>query len=126
MAAFSTYLGNALLDEVCGGVDFSAPATVYAALFVGDPQGAGSEVSAGGYARQSASFGSASGLSVDNDAEIEFGPATASWGTVDYAALYDASSNGNLLVSGALSSSKTIESDDKLNFAVGNLSVSFT
>ena len=55
------------------------PSNVYVALFTTDPTdaGSGTEVSGNGYARQSATFSSASGGSTSNSSAIEF---TASGG----------------------------------------------
>ena len=125
MAAASDYLENELLDHALGTGSWSAPANVYVALFTTavNDDGSGSEVSAGGYARELATFAAASGGSASTSADLEFGPASASWGTVTHVAIYDASSGGNLLFHGALSASKTIGDGDEFKIATGNLTV---
>ena len=60
------------------------------ALFDGDPSGAGTEVSGGGYARQTVtapSWGAASAGSITATG-IDFGDPTASWGSVSHYGIY--------------------------------------
>lgn len=93
---------------------------------------AGTEVSAGGYARQAVSkaagsWSAPSGAgtrTIDNAAVITFGPASASWGTVDEVGIWDAATGGNLLYVGALAASKAIASGDSAQFAIGALDIS--
>lgn len=86
----TTYQANAHLDDLDG---------MYFALFTAAPSdaGGGTEVSASGYARQAISLSAASSRAVTNDADIEFGPAGANWGTITHGAIFDASSSGNML-----------------------------
>ena len=85
----------------------------------------GTEVSGGSYARTSVSFATASGTSgnVLNDADVTFPTATASWGTVGWIGIYDASTAGNLLYHTPLDTSKTIDTGDIFKISTGNLSV---
>ena len=94
-------------------------------LFTSDPTdaGSGTEVSGGSYARTSATFGAPSnGVSVTT-ADVTFPQATASWGTVGWIGIYDASTSGNLLYHTPLDASKTIDTGDIFKIASGNLSV---
>jgi hypothetical protein len=103
--------------------------TVYVALFVGDPAGAGVEVSQGGYSRKQTAgtdWEAASSGATQNTNAIAFGTATESWGTVDYFAVYDAASAGNMLGYGALTQSKAIGSGDTASFAAGDLDFDLT
>lgn len=122
--SFSNYLENKVLLHVFGATAYTAPATLYVALFTSDPGegGTGTEVSGGSYARQTATF-TVTGALATNTAAIEFPTATASWGTVTYAAIYDAASGGNLLASGGLATSKTIASGDVLRIPASNLNI---
>ena len=56
--AFSDYLEDKVLEHVFGGNAFTAPSTLYVALFTVAPSdtGGGTEVSGGAYARQTATF----------------------------------------------------------------------
>jgi hypothetical protein len=128
MSAASDYLENKVLDHFLGTASTSAPATVYLALFTTDPTdaGSGTEVSTSGtaYSRQSIAFSSASSGSTSNSADVEFSQATGSgFGTVTHFGIFDASTAGNLLFHGALTSSKTIDAGDVFKIASGNLSI---
>ena len=99
--AFSDYLEDKVLEHVFGGNAFTAPSTLYVALFTVAPSdtGGGTEVSGGGYARQTATF-NVSGTNpteASNVAAIEYPTATANYGTVLAVGVFDASSGGNLL-----------------------------
>jgi hypothetical protein len=59
---------------------------------------------------------------MQNNIAITFPTATGSWGTVTYFGIYDASTAGNLVGYGALTSSQTISSGAP-SFAVGALTV---
>jgi hypothetical protein len=122
--SFSNYLENKILLHVFGATAYTAPTTLYVALFTSDPgeAGTGTEVSGGSYARQTATF-TVSGAIASNTAAIEFPTATASWGTVTYAAVYDAVSGGNLLGSGGLATSKAIATGDVLRIPVSSLNI---
>jgi hypothetical protein len=124
---FSSYVDNKLIDHLLGSGTYTKPSALYVALFVGNPASGGTEVTTSGsaYARQSAAF-TISTNSASNTAAIEYPTATSSWGTIDYIAIYDASSGGNQLVSAALSSAKTIASGDVLRIPASNLSVTLT
>ena len=127
MAEMSNYLENALLNATLNGTTYTAPATVYVSLWTSDPTdaGSGTEVSGGSYARTAVSFATASGTSgnVLNDADVTFPTATASWGTVGWIGINDASTSGNLLYHTALDTAKTIDSGDIFKISTGNLSV---
>lgn len=128
MAEMSNYLENALINGTIRGTTYTAPSTVYVALFTSDPTdaGTGTEVSGGSYARQSASFAAPSnGASVTN-ADITFPQATGNWGTVGWIGIFDALTTGNLLYHTALDASKTIETGDIFKIASGNLSVTLS
>lgn len=122
--SFSNYLENKVLLHVFGATAYTAPSTRYVALFTSDPgeAGSGTEVSGGSYARQTIAF-TVTGNQASNTAAVEFPTATASWGTITYAAVYDAVSGGNLLAYGALTTSKTIASGDVLRIPAGDFDI---
>ena len=127
MAEMSDYLENAILNATLNATNYTAPTNPYVSLHTADPTdaGTGAEVSGGGYARQTASFPTASGTggSVSTDADITFPTATASFGTVTHIGVWDAATGGNLLYHTALDSSKTIDSGDIFKITSGNLTV---
>lgn len=122
--SFSNYLENKVLLHVFGATAYTAPATLYVGLFTSDPgeAGTGSEVSGGSYARQTVTFTVTDNLA-SNTAAVEFPTATASWGTITYAAVYDAATGGNLLGSGGLATAKTIDSGDVFRIPAGDLDI---
>jgi hypothetical protein len=125
MAEMSNYLENALINGTLRATSYTAPTTVYLALYTSDPTDAdtGTEVSGGSYARQSITFGAPSNGSSTNSAAIEFPQATADWGIVTHVGIHDASTGGNLLYHTPLDASKTILNGDIFKITSGNLSV---
>lgn len=126
--SLSDYLENEILDHVIGASSWSAPATLYFALYTSAPSdaGGGTEVTGGGYARVSktnnlTNFPAASAGSKSNANDIDFGTASADWGTITHVAVLDAASSGNLLFWGALTASKTVQNGDGFKFLATKL-----
>jgi hypothetical protein len=121
----SNYLENALLDHVLGSKSYTKPSSLYVALYTANPtdNDTATEVSGSGYARQKVTFGTASNGSISNSADITFPVATGSWGIVSHIGIRDASTGGNLLFSGALSSSQTIVANNQLIIKAGQLTI---
>jgi hypothetical protein len=102
----TTYLKNKILDHILGRTTYTAPATIYAALFSVRPAvdgTGGTELAGDGYARvavtnNATSFPAASGGSKENGVAVTFDPATADWNTVVCVVFMDASSSGNMLL----------------------------
>jgi hypothetical protein len=125
MSEMSNYLENALINVTLRATAYTAPTTIYVALFTTDPTdaGTGTQVSGGSYARTAVTFAAPSnGVSLSN-ADCTFPQATASWGTVGWIGLYDASTAGNLLYHTPLDAAKTIDTGDIFKIASGSLSV---
>jgi len=127
MSGFSDYLEDKVLDHVFGGNAFTAPSTLYVALYTVAPSdtGGGTEVSGGAYARQTGTF-TVSGTNpttASNTAAIEYPTATANYGTVVAVGILDASSGGNLLAYSTLDSSKVVSSGDVFRFNAGDLDI---
>ena len=128
MSEMSNYLENALINVTLRGTAYTAPSTIYVALYTSDPTDAntGTEVSGGSYARTSVTFAAPSnGVSLSN-ADCTFPQATAAWGTVGWIGLMDASTAGNLLYHTPLDASKAIDTGDIFKIASGSLSVSLS
>jgi len=125
MAALSDYAEKLLLDFLMTTGTATRPTNWYVALYTGAPSdsGGGTEVSAGGYARQSVSFNAASspGGTTSNSNEVSFTASGGDYGTVTHMGIFDASSSGNLLWHGALTASKAVADGDTLTFAIGNI-----
>jgi hypothetical protein len=127
MAGFSDYLEDKVLDHVFGGNAYTAPATLYVALYTVAPTdtGGGTEVTGGSYVRQSGTF-TVSGTNpttASNSAAIEYPTATDNYGTVVAVGILDASSSGNLLAYANLDTSKSVTTGDVFRFDTGDLDI---
>lgn len=138
--SFSNRTAQALLNALFGktsnfGALASAP-TIYVALSSTTPTEAGANVtepSAGSYARvatDAADWNAATDADpsvVTNADVITFPAATADWvsgADLTHFVLYDASTSGNVLGSGALDVAKAVLSGDTLSFAIDALEIS--
>tara|TARA_R100000951_G_scaffold88181_2_gene76166 strand:+ start:834 stop:1226 length:393 start_codon:yes stop_codon:yes gene_type:complete len=125
MAALSDYAEKLLLDFLMTTGTATRPTNWYVALFTAAPNdaGGGTEVSAGGYARQSVAFSAAAspGGTTSNTGEVSYTASGGDYGTVTHMGIFDASSSGNLLWHGALTASKAVADGDTLTFAAGNI-----
>lgn len=128
MSAASDYLENKVLDHVLGNTTYTPAGTLYLGLWTADDGLESgtltSEVSGGSYARKAITFAAASGGSAATNATVTFDAATANWGTITHVAVMDASTAGNVLFHGAVTTSKTIESGDTFQVSSGNLTIS--
>lgn len=124
MSLSDTY-ENVVLDALLGdGKAAAMPATVYVALFTAAPgeTGGGTEVSGGAYdrvavANTTVNWPDAAAGQKSNGVAIEFIEATASWGTISHFALMDAATGGDVIIYGALTTSKPIASGEQAVFA---------
>ncbi len=150
MTAASNYLENKVLDHVLGetGRDYTSP-TLYVALFSNSGGGAAAalesgtnstsgtgnwgyyEINNGNYARQGINFATASSGSAASNSTVTFPQANANYQTagtqgniVTHIALVDASSSGNVLFYGALTTPKTVTSGDTFQINSGSLTIS--
>ena len=129
MTAISNFLENELLDHVLRNEAYTAPATTFISLYTTDPTDAdsGTEVAASGYDRFEVSadlaWTTASGGSSKNNEAWEFVTATTAWGSISHVAVHDATTGGNLLFHGALTTTKVVGTDDIVRFTAGSLSI---
>lgn len=133
LSDWSEDLVTKILTGQAAGV--TLPLTPYLALFTTLPNEDGTggvEVSttSTGYSRKAlagklaapardATSGNMYSLS---NADVSFGTATATWGTVVGVAIMTAATGGNIIVLSSLSN-KTVNSGDTVNFASGNIRV---
>ena len=122
------YLDNNFLNVALRNVPYTSPATVYVSLYTVAPGvgGGGTEVAGGSYARQTATFSVPSNGQCSNTVDITFPVASATWGTIVSFALMDASSGGNMLYFGNLSTSRLVLASDQVKFPAGQLVVQET
>ena len=125
MAALSDYAEKLLLDWSMTTGSATRPTAWYVALYTAAPSdsGGGTEVSTGGYTRQSVTFGAASspGGTTSNTNTVSFTASGASYGTVTHIGIFDNVSGGNLLWHGSMTASKTVADGDTLEFSIGNI-----
>ena len=124
--SFTNFLETEILDHVFAGSAYTAPGTLYLALYTAAPgeTGGGTEVTTSGtaYARQSVAF-TTTGNTTSNSAAVEYPTATSAFGTVTHVGVFDASTGGNLMAYAALSSSKTIDTGDVFRVPTGDLDI---
>lgn len=143
MSDMSDYLENKLIDHLFRGTAYTAPATLYFALFTAAPSdaGGGTEVTGGSYARvavtpnstnfrntQNSGSGASTGTGgqTANQSAITFPAPTANWGVVTHMGIFDAASSGNLLVHKSLAAAKTVNNGDPApSFAIGDFTFTF-
>lgn len=112
--SISNYLEDAFANTLRGGgngVSFTAPANVYAKLHTGDPGEAGTSNAATETTRQAVTFGASSNGVIS----LATGGAWTSVSTAEtysHISLWDNSTAGNCLGSGALAASKTVAVGD--------------
>lgn len=150
MSAWSDFAENKLIDwffrgQALGVTGASAaagtgPTTLYVGLLTAAPSdtGGGTEVSGNAYARvavasnttnwdntqnlNTTAVSSGTTGTTRNSIVITFPtPTPSGWGLVTHAAVFDASSGGNLLFWSALGTSKTINANDTVTFPVNSL-----
>jgi len=123
--SITDYYEGKIIEHMLRNQAFTPPATIYLALYTVAPTdtGGGTEVSGGGYARQSFTLTAATAGSTSNSADIVFPTATADWGTIVAVGIFDAATAGNLLWYGNLSTSKTVLNGDTFKILAGNLSI---
>lgn len=131
MSSFSDYAENLVLNWLLTTNSATRPTAWYVALFTAAPSdtGGGTEVSGSAYARTATGTITVSGTATTatNSAAIEFAAASGgNWGTITHAAIFDASSGGNMLAWAALTTSRTINDGDVFRIPAGSLTVTLT
>jgi hypothetical protein len=139
MSAASNYLENKILDHVLGegARDFTSPATLYLGLFKNTSGNVLANLEAGiitdevsdsgtAYSRKAVNFSAAVNGVAATAATVTWETATDDWGTVTSVAVMDASTTGNVLFYGNLTTSKTIENGDTFQISGTNLTVTLS
>ncbi len=129
--AKSDYLEIAVLDWLRGTAFPTAPTTVYLGLSTGDPgddaAGLAEPAGAAAYVRQPVTFDPVIQVAdrgrIVNSGAITFPTATANWGTITHAALFDALTGGTMLYQGALAAPRPVGLGDAITFAIGDIIV---
>ncbi len=126
MAALSDVSEKLTLDWLMTTGTAVRPTAWYIALYTAAPSdsGGGTEVSTGGYSRQTVTFDAAStpAGTTQNAGVVTWTASGANFGTVTHIGIHSASSgSGNLLWHGAMTASKVVNDGDTLEFAAGNI-----
>lgn len=125
--SMSNYLENAVANALRGnsnGTSFTAPTNVYVKLHTGDPGEDGTANAAGNTTRTAAAFGAASNGVITTTADVSWTNVSTTE-TYSHISLWDNSSAGNCLGSGALTSSRAVTAGDTFTIATGSLTFTF-
>jgi hypothetical protein len=129
------YLSQKMLNFLFNGAAFSAPGTLYVALFTVAPtiSTTGTEATGSGYTRLSVTSNSTnwpvisgSTTTISNGVALTMATATGTWSSgsnMTDAGLWDAVSSGNLLYWGDLTVAKPVINGDTPSFAIGAFTV---
>lgn len=132
MSSFNDYTENLVLTYLFTTGSATRPTAWYVGLFTAAPSdaGGGTEVTGNGYARKATGTMTVSGTSpttATNSSAIEFDAASGgNWGTIGWAAIFDASTGGNMLAWAALTADRTINDGDVFRIPAGSLDVTLT
>lgn len=129
MGSFTDFAENGILNYQFGLTSYVPSGVLYVGLSTSaiNDDGTGlTEVTGTNYARVAIdnnkttwSVSTTGGL--QNDIVITFPQAGSNWGTITHAFIADQATTGNMIVHGALTTSKTIETDDTAQFSIGNV-----
>ncbi|MDR3595088.1 hypothetical protein [Clostridium sp.] len=135
--AFTTYLADALVNEIFGAVNYTPPTTLYIGLSSTLPTVAGANITeptvgTNGYARASVAnnttnFPSTSSNNKSNGVAITFPTSTGSWlssASLGYLFFSDAATGGNILGYATLNNPQVVASSGAtLSFAASSLTI---
>jgi hypothetical protein len=137
--AMTNYLENKLINHVVRNTAFTTPGTAiwvglvgyYESTVLETGRVVVKEKSGGAYARQQVTAWTdpltvGTSGSITNTGAITFPTATADWGHVSGVFLADASTNGNVLLHGSLTSSREVKDGDVFKFNATDLDISFS
>ena len=127
----SDYLENKVLDDVLPPqVAYTPTGSLWIELYTVAPTdaGGGTPVSGGGYVRfevdgSTYNFTAAASGSRTANEDWTWSPATADWGIVVAAALFDASVAGNMIAWGSLPTAIQIDNGDTFELKAGKFTV---
>ncbi len=131
MSSFTNYTENLALTWLFTGSSATRPTAWFVGLFTAAPSdtGGGTEVSGSGYTRVATGTISGSGTATTftNAAAIEFGAASGgNWGTIGWAAIFDASTSGNMIAWAPLTTAKAINDGDIFRIPANSLSITLS
>lgn len=119
--SISNYAELKILDHTTGTTSWTMPSGVYIKLHTGDPGEAGTSNAATETTRKVVTFSAAASGSISSAATVEWTNVSTTE-TYSHWSLWDASTSGNCLWSGALSSSAAVTAGD--TFQITSLTLS--
>lgn len=127
----TTYFLNCMMGNVFGvKTDPSLPTEYYIGLSATAPSADGSGVTepvGGNYARvKLTSMGEPVDGEITNAALIEFPESTEDWGTMTHYVLFDAASDGNLLMAKQLMKARVVQAENQVCFKPSALKFTLT
>lgn len=123
--AFTTFSANEMLDHTFGNGAYAMPTGQFVKFHLGDPGNAGTANPAAETTRVDCGpFSASSGGTSDNDAAINLASVAATE-TATHISIWDALTVGNALLKGALTTPKNFVAGDNVEFAPGELGVTF-
>lgn len=122
MAGWVTSFANTVLDWIVGRTLYLALSTGAQVAMDGTVT---NEVAAGkGYSRVAINFAGASSAEVLNNAIMDYGVATADWGTISHFAICTGTSGANAIVHGSFTSAKAVATGQTAQVRDGEISIS--
>ena len=126
---FTNYLADRLVKATVGTVSYTAPTSVYLALYTADPTKAGfssNEVDQASYNRQKVTFSSPKNGVANNINQVDWSTATSNWGNVGWISVMDKASGGFMLYFSALDNAKEVLSGDQFKIDAEKLQLTLT
>lgn len=130
--AFTSAVDQAILDHFFGLASWTAPTEWWAGYSTADPGKAGAGLAEPSHATTDyhrvqvlvAGWGRSTST-IDNEAVIEFAPATGDQGTITHACLFDGAA-GDLIWSAELTAPKAVTTGDTPRFPAGDFDVTMS
>jgi hypothetical protein len=119
---FSPDLRGKLMQAVFAKGTYTGASAFYVGLFNGDPTTTGKEITGGGYTRLPVDL-TVAGTNATNSNKVLWEPATTDWGNVNYAAVFDAVTAGDMIATAVLSQPLTILTDTSARISPGSLTI---
>lgn len=123
--AATNYLENALVNAVFRNTSYTSPATVYVKLHTGDPGEDATNNAASETTRTAVTFGAPSNGVITNSGDVTWSAVSTSE-TYSHISIWDASTGGNPLVYGALTSPVALTAGGDFTIPTGQLSITLT
>lgn len=120
--SISNYAELKILDHAVGTTAWTMPAACYIKLHIGDPGEDGTANAAAETTRKAVTFAAAAAGSKNSNTAADW-TSVSTTETYSYISLWDASTAGNCLWTGALSASKSVTAGDNFSIPSGSLTL---